>query len=153
MKEILPVRKRIRIKNYDYTKENIYFITICTKDRLELLGKIGSENYIKLSQEGKIAKDNIDNIDNIEEIYDNAKIHEHIIMPNHIHILLEIKNKKKTTISKIIKHYKTNVSKEITYSIWQKSFYEHIVRNEKEYLKIKEYIKSNIINWNKDKYF
>ena len=150
MRENLPVRKRIRIKDYDYSKENIYFITICTKDRLELLGKIGSENYIKLTQEGKIAKDNIDKI---EEIYDNAIIHEHIIMPNHIHILLEIKNKKKTTISKIIKHYKTNVSKEITYSIWQKSFYEHIVRNEKEYLKIKEYIKSNIINWNKDKYF
>lgn len=74
-------------------------------------------------------------------------------MPNHIHILIFIKNKNGVTISKIIKHYKTNVSKEIKYSIWQKSFYEHIVRNEKEYLKIKEYIRNNIINWKKDKYF
>ena len=41
----------------------------------------------------------------------------------------------------------------IKHSIWQKSFYEHIIRNEKEYLKIKEYIKNNVINWPKDKYF
>lgn len=123
MRENLPIRKRIRIKNYDYSKENIYFITICIKDRLELLGKIKDKNYIELTQEGKIAKYNIRKI---EEIYDNAIIHECIIMPNHIHMLLEIKYKKGTTISKIIKHYKTNVSKEITYSIWQKSFYEHI---------------------------
>lgn len=150
MRENLPVRKKIRIKDYDYSKENIYFITTCIKDRLELLGKIREENHIELTKEGKIAKNNINKI---EEIYDNVIIHEYTIMPNHIHILLEIKNKKKITISKIIKHYKTNVSREIKYSIWQKSFYEHIVRNEKEYLKIVEYIQNNIINWKNDKYF
>ena len=149
MRENLPVRKRIRIKDYDYSKENIYFITICIKDRLELLGEIREEE-IELTQEGRIVENNINKI---EEIYYNAIIHEYIIMPNHIHILLEIKNKKETTISKIIKHYKSNVSREITYSIWQKSFYEHIVRNEKEYLKIVEYIQNNIINWKNDKYF
>ena len=58
-----------------------------------------------------------------------------------------------TTISKIIKHLKTNISREIKYSIWQKTFYEHIIRNEKEYLKIKEYIQNNVINWQADKYF
>ncbi len=45
------------------------------------------------------------------------------------------------------------VSKKIGYSIWQKSFYEHIIRNDKEYLKIKEYIKTNPLNWKKDIYF
>ena len=73
-------------------------------------------------------------------------------MPNHIHILLLIKNRNGITISKIVKHYKTNISRELTYSIWQKSFYEHIIRNEKEYLKTKEYIKNNIVNWKKDEY-
>ena len=68
-------------------------------------------------------------------------------------ICLYEKNKKNVTISQIIKHYKANVSREITYSIWQKSFYEHIVINEKEYLKIAEYIQNNIINWKNDKYF
>ncbi len=150
MKEKLPIRKRIRLKDYDYSKENMYFITICIKNRLEILGTIREENNIELSNEGNIVKKNIYKI---EEIYKNIGIDEYIIMPNHIHILIWIKDKNGVTISKIIKHYKTNVSKEIKYSIWQKSFYEHIVRNEKEYLKVREYIRNNIINWKKDKYY
>jgi len=74
-------------------------------------------------------------------------------MPNHIHIIIVIKDKETVTISRIIKQYKMYVSKKIGYSIWQKSFYEHIIRNEKEYYKIKEYIKNNIVNWKKDKYY
>lgn len=150
MKENLPVRKKIRLKDYDYTQENMYFITICVKDRLELLGNIAKENYINLTKEGHIAKQNIYRL---EEIYKNIIIDEYVVMPNHLHILLLINYKNGITISKIIKHLKTNISREIGYSIWQKSFYEHIVRNEKEYFKVKEYIKNNIINWTTDKYF
>lgn len=150
MKENLPIRKRIRLENYDYSKENMYFITICIQDRLEILGKIVEENKIDLTKEGNIAKQNIKRI---EEIYDNIVIDEYIIMPNHIHILLLINYKKDVTLSKIIKHYKANTSRKIGYSIWQKLFYEHIIRNQKEYVKIKEYIKNNIINWKKDEYF
>ena len=127
----------------------MYFITICVKDRLELLGNIIEDN-IKLTMEGKIVKQNINKI---EQIYRNIIIDEYVIMPNHIHILMLIKYKSDATISKKIKHLKTNITKEIKYSVWQKSFYEHIVRNEKEYFKIKEYIKYNVINWRKDKYF
>lgn len=149
MQENLPERKKIRLKDYDYTQEKMYFITICTKNRIETLGKIREED-IKLTMEGEIVKQNISKL---EGIYKNIKIDEYIIMPNHIHILLLINYKNGTTISKIIKHLKTNISREIKYSIWQKSFYEHIIRNEKEYLKIKEYIKNNVINWQSDKYF
>ena len=149
MKENLPIRKRIRLKEYDYSEKNMYFITICVKNRLELLGKIINDN-IKLTIEGKIVKQNIEII---EKIYKNITIDEYVIMPNHIHFLLLINHKNDITISKIIKHYKTIITREIKYHIWQKSFYEHIVRNEKEYFKIKEYIKNNVINWKKDKYF
>jgi len=149
MKENLPVRKRIRLQYYDYSEESMYFITICVKDRLELLGKIIEDN-LQLTIEGKIIEQNLNKI---EQIYKNIIIDEYVIMPNHIHILMLIRYKSNATISKIIKHFKTNITREIKYSIWQKSFYEHIVRNEKEYLKIKEYIKYNVINWRKDKYF
>ena len=150
MHKNLPIRKNIRLKGYDYSKENIYFITICAKERKEILGKITERNDIELTKESKIAKYNINEI---EKIYDNAIIDEYTIMPNHIHILVKMKNKKNVTISKVIKHYKAKISREITYSIWQKSFYEHIVRNETEYIKIKEYIQNNVANWKEDKYY
>lgn len=149
MKRNLSTRKIIRLQGYDYSAENIYFVTLCIKDRIELLGKIENEN-IKLSIEGNIVKKTIHLV---EQIYPNLTIDEYVIMPNHIHFLISINYANGITISKVIKHFKTIISKELSYSIWQKSFYEHIVRNEKEYLKIKEYIRNNIINWAKDKYF
>lgn len=149
MRSVLPKRKRLRLKNYDYSQAEFYFITICLKNRIKLLGKIKDINYIELTREGKIVKQYIENI---EQIYKNTAVDEYIIMPNHIHMILIINDKNKVTISRVIKQYKMYVSKEIGYSIWQRSFYEHIIRNEKEYLTTKKYIKNNIINWERDEY-
>ena len=149
MENKLPTRKRLRIIEYDYSKEGMYFITICIKNRLELLGKI-KDNYIELTQEGIIVKECIKQI---EKRYINVEIDEYVIMPNHIHMILVINNKTEVTISRMMKQYKTYVSKKVGYAIWQKSFYEHIIRNEKEYIKIKDYIKNNIRNWKEDRYF
>jgi len=146
----LSVRKTIRLRDYDYSKEGFYFITICTKNRIEILGKINDLNNITLSQEGIIVEKYIHTID---EIFKNVIIDEYIIMPNHIHMIIKIKNKSEITISRIIKQYKMAVSKKIGYSVWQKSFYEHIIRSENEYYKIKEYIQNNILNWEKDIYY
>lgn len=150
MKEILPKRKNIRLKYYDYSQKGMYFITICIKNRLELLGKIKNINYIQLTKEGFLAEKYIKNI---EQIHKNVTIDEYIIMPNHIHCILIINSKKDISISRIIKQYKMYVSKKIGYSIWQKSFYEHIIRNKQEYSIIKKYIQNNIINWKNDIFF
>lgn len=150
MKDNLPVRKRLRLKEFDYSKEEMYFITICIKNRIELLGKIIETSHIELTKIGEISEQYIKKI---EIKYRNVKVDEYIIMPNHIHLLLIVNKKNEITISRIIKQYKMCVSKVSGYPIWQKSFYEHIIRNEKEYWKIKGYIKDNITNWKKDKYF
>ena len=105
MKENLPVRKKIRLNDYDYSQENMYFITICVKDRLEILGKIEEDNHIKLTREGNVVKQNIFRL---EEMYKNITIDEYVVMPNHLHILLMINYKNGITISKIIKHFKNN---------------------------------------------
>ena len=68
MKGILPIRKKIRLDNYDYSQENMYFITICVKERLEILGKIDEDNNIKLTKEGNIVKQEISRL---EEMYKN----------------------------------------------------------------------------------
>ena len=150
MKDNLPRRKRIRLKYYDYSTRGMYFITICIKNRLELLGKIQDNNNIVLTDEGKIVEEELQKID---IILPNVTIDEYIIMPNHIHMILIINENKNISISRIIKQYKMCVSKKIGYSLWQKSFYEHIIKNEDEYFLIKQYIQHNIVNWKQDKYF
>ena len=114
MQKSLPSKKRLRLQNYDYSKENMYFITICSKDKLKIFGKIIEDN-IKLNQKGNIIKQNIYKI---EQIYKNITIDEYVIMPNHIHILLLINYKNNITISKIIKHFKTNITRKLKCSIW-----------------------------------
>ena len=149
MKETLPVRKKNRLKYYDYTTEGMYFITICTKNKIEILGKIINNN-IELSKEGKIAKKYIEQI---EEVYEKTYIDEYIIMPNHIHLIINIKTQANLYIPRIIKQYKMSVSKDLGCSVWQKSYHDHIIRNEKDYYMIKKYIQNNAINWKQDKYF
>ena len=149
MKENLPQRKRNRLECFNYSSEGFYFITICIKDKLPLLGKIENSN-IELSREGITVEQHIKEI---SEIYDNVVLDEYVIMPNHIHIVLNIATETDKTISTIIGQFKRSVSKEVAYSFWQKSFHEHIIRNEKQYYIIKEYIRNNVINWEDDMYY
>ena len=140
---------------------NYYFITICTKNRKEILGKInvgvallGDPNKINLTKAGNTVKKHINNCNKIS---DNIFIDEYVRMPNHIHFIIVLKNgtprSDTPTIPKIINAYKSIVTKEIGYPIWQRNYYEHIIRNEKEYYEIKRYIKNNIIKWEADRYY
>ena len=155
MKENLPQRKNIRISNYDYSNTGIYFITICIKNREKILSKIEKEKIV-LYQYGKIVEKYILKIN---AKYNYICINSYVIMPNHIHILCEIKEYKNSkfsynaTIPFVISTLKRLTNKEFRENIWQRNYYEHIVRNEEEYQKILEYIQNNPINWEKDKYF
>ena len=156
MKSVLPKRKRLRLKNYDYSQAGYYFITICVKNRENILSKIenvGSSNARPkniLTEEGKVIEKHIKEI---EIMYQNIVVDEYIIMPNHIHMILIINQKEKVTISRIVQQLKGKITKKLKYSVWQKLFYEHIIRNEKEYLLVKEYIKNNPYNWKNDTYY
>lgn len=149
----LPQRKQLRLKGYNYNNNGYYFITICTKNRKKLLSKINvgvaahSGPKIELTNIGKIIKKYIQNY-NLK--FKNIRIDEYIIMPDHIHLIIKLFGSPKAatpTISNIINSFKTLITKEIGYSIWQRNYYEHIIRNEKEYLEIIEYIYNNPIRW------
>ena len=84
---------------------------------------------------------------------ETTKIDKYVIMPNHIHLIIIIDRESNLSISNIIKKYKEWITKEIGKSIWQKSYYDHIIRNEKDYLRIWKYIEENIIKWSLDKYY
>jgi len=183
MKE-LPQRKPNRLKDYDYSQDGAYFVTICAKDRLELFATIdtvgaaicrpcpsqreacGSVIYhgypnIELSDIGHV----IDvAINNIPKIYPSVFVNTYIIMPNHIHLILVIDNLQflvdngrqvaaPTKVQTIIGHMKRFVSMQCGYSVWQKSFHDHIIRNENEYRRIAEYIQNNPQTWTEDCFY
>ena len=157
----LPKRKPTRLKGYDYSTPGAYFITICTKDRKELLSKIivGDDAHIvpqnNLSKIGLICERYINNI-NIK--YENVTVDKYVIMPNHIHLIIFLHGTMKASsptknIETIIRSFKTMVTKEIGNSIWQRSYHDHIIRGEKDYQKIWEYIDTNPIKWELDCFY
>ena len=98
-------------------------------------------------------------INKIPTIYENVEIDKYVIMPNHIHLIISLNGNEDgrpevtPTVSHIIKYFKGSISKQIGFSIWQKLFHDHIIRNEAEYLKIWEYIDTNPLKWQKDCYY
>jgi putative transposase len=173
-------RKLTRLANYDYSRDGMYFVTVCSKNRKCLFGEIINEEMI-LSDAGKILKNIWLGLPNH---YVNAKLDEYIIMPNHFHCILEIispvgtgfkpvpgdesipENRagfkpaptKHHPLSEIIRGLKTFSSKLINQKyntpgniIWQRSFYDRIIRNESELNRIREYIFLNPSNWETDR--
>ena len=143
------LRKRNRLENYDYGNAGIYFVTICTKDRKNLFWI--DENHIpaspqevNLSNYGRIAEAAIKNI---ERHYPDAEMDNYTVMPNHIHLLITLNCGdcyiSKHKISEIIKQFKRFVTRQIGQPLWQKSFYDHIIRNEEDYLNTFDYITYN----------
>lgn len=183
MKEKIPHRKQIRLKDYDYSQEGYYFITICTQNRKQLLSKIIND-FEPQKNTKHVGADSISALNvkltnigrmfekiylNLEKEFVNIKLHDYILMPNHIHGIIEIFERadmeSAPTINKIIQSFKRHTTieyikgvklgiyKSFDKRIWQRNYYEHIIRNEKEYLLIKQYIQNNPINWEKDKYY
>ena len=162
----LPKRKPNRLQGYDYSSEGTYFITICSHNRkiifAVVVGAIHESPEIKLNQNGKI----IDSIIKKLENRFNIKINNYVIMPNHIHLIICINERsirestlqKRSIISNAIGYLKMNVSKEMHNKefqgkIWQRSFHDHIIRDEKDYQKIWQYIENNPLKWQLDCFY
>ncbi|HYF84154.1 MAG TPA: transposase [Clostridia bacterium] len=154
-------RKQLRIKGYDYSQAGYYFVTICVQNGACILCRgehCSPENNTKfeLSDIGEVVDTAINNI---EKYYPNIRIDNYVIMPNHIHMIIAIDGEESgrtmfaPTISRIIKQFKEYVTKQIGYSFWQKSYYDHVIRNEQSYKEIYEYIETNPLKWELDKYY
>lgn len=181
-------RKNIRLKGYDYSLKGLYFITICTKDRQHYFGEIDNQKF-EYSAIGGIA---YTYWHEIPKHFKNVRLGKFVIMPNHIHGIIEIvspphgvdlqpssetlagarhgvppqESRKninqfgKTipgSISAIIGQFKSSVTrwcnKNNLIFAWQTRFYDHIIRNKPEYIRIEQYIIDNVANWKEDKFF
>lgn len=162
----MNIRKNNRLEFYDYSQNGAYFITICTRGKQKIFwiddksqNSVGADiirPHDKLNDLGLIVECAIEQI---TEYYPNTIIDKYVIMPNHLHILMRIENDEfngriisAPTISIIIGQMKRWVSKQIGYPIWQKSFHDHVIRNEADYQRIWQYIDTNPIKWELDCY-
>lgn len=160
-------RKQNRLPEFDYSQNGAYFITICTRGKQKIFwiddksqNSVGADiirPHDKLNDLGLIVECAIEQI---TEYYPNTMIDKYVIMPNHVHILMRIENDEfngriisAPTISIIIGQMKRWVSKQIAYPIWQKSFHDHVIRNEADYRRIWQYIDTNPVKWELDCYY
>ncbi len=162
------LQKQYRLKNHDYSSNATYFVTICTKDKENIFGEI-KDDIINLSEVGKIVSEFWMKI---PEHYPFVILDEFTVMPNHIHGVIIICNRRNApwrvpteiqplqinSLSSIINHYKGSITthcrkNNLARNIWQPRFHDRIIRSDKELTNVRKYIYDNVINWKKDKYF
>ena len=177
-------RKTTRLEIFDYNSVGVYFITICTQNKEHLLSQIvlkdsfvgtgvpdgpqeSKKILVELTEYGKIADKYINQLNNF---YENFSVDDYIIMPNHIHLLINIhengpsrtsvptelvfvengeanKTKQHSTISLFISTFKRFCNKEYGKNIWQMRSFDHIIRNNKDYEFHIKYIRENPLKW------
>jgi REP element-mobilizing transposase RayT len=145
----LAKRKQIRIADYDYSTPGAYFITVCVDGRKPILWNVGAATSRPgLSKIGLVVEKAIEQI---PQHYPMITVDKYCIMPDHIHMILSVNTDidgrqiAAPTVSTVVGHMKRWVSIQIGNSIWQKSFIDHVKRNDKVYQAIWEYIENNPI--------
>ncbi len=158
-------RKKLRLDEYDYSQNGAYFLTICTYNRLHLFGDF-QNGHLFLSEAGKMVERYLNEL----VIYGDVSLDKYVVMPNHVHAIIVINHGGTTqgsftTLSEYIRRFKMITTKAyidgvkngeyppFEKMIWQKSFYDHIIRNENEYLRVWKYIDENPLKWEADEYY
>lgn len=163
MDESLPARRTMRLRGFDYSSNQLYFVTICTEDRRSILGKVVGDRAF-LSPYGRIA-DRLWQC--LLDKFEMVQLDDFVIMPNHLHGIIIINaggEDRAPTLGQIIAYYKYQSTKQYNLSVgvgssrpfpklWQRNYYEHIIRDEGDLNRIRKYIRNNPANWTKDKLF
>ena len=161
----LPKRKSNRLPNYDYSTPGAYFITICVEGKKCILGRVVGGGaldapLVQLSNYGQTAQRYIESGSSIPGI----TVDKFVVMPNHIHIILFVDKTASSGMSQvssptnsIIPHFvstlKRFVHRDIGTKIFQRSYHDHVIRGEQDYLRIWEYIDTNPAKWLQDCFY
>ncbi len=154
----LPKRKPTRLKDFDYSHNGAYFVTICTKDKECILSKIVGEGLRALPKNilAPIGIEIEKSIQYINDNYEGVTVDKYVIMPNHIHLIVALDDAGghgNPPLQYIIGQLKSYTTKQFGNYLWQRSFHDHIIRGEKDYKKIWEYIDTNIQKWEEDCFY
>ena len=159
----LPQRKNLRLQDFDYDSPGDYFVTICTQNRKCILSEIsvGADALggptVTLTHTGQIVEKYILSTEDIPGV----SVDKYVIMPNHVHLLLTVENtggppraSAPTTalVPNAVSALKRLVNRELGTDIWQRSYYDHVIRNSLDYREIWQYIENNPARWAEDCY-
>jgi putative transposase len=164
-------RRSIRLKEYDYSQEGGYFITLCSQNRKCVFGEI-KDGVMRLSSVGDLAAQCWSEI---PAHFENAELDEFVVMPNHIHGIIILKSLSvgvqyieprqrrepqrnqfqgiiPKSVGSIIRSYKAAVTRQCRLSgftdfQWQRNYYEHVIRDLDDLARIREYIANNVLQW------
>lgn len=164
-------RRSIRLIKYDYSQAGGYFITICTHNCKNIFGKV--VDGVMISNEyGNIVESEWIKTAKIRR---NVLLDEYVIMPNHMHVIIMIIDDGRGTLQRaptveqfgkpvsnsiptIIRLFKSTTTKQVnqirntpTFPVWQRNYYEHVIRNEEKLYKIRQYIQNNPLSWHLDR--
>ncbi|MCA0456404.1 MAG: transposase [Chloroflexi bacterium] len=156
-----PQRKSPRLKGHDYTTDGSYFVTICTANRDYLFGDV-VEGQMVLSASGHIAAACWLAI---PQHYSQVEIDLYVVMPNHVHGMVvlhqdHLPKEKRHHLGRVIGTYKAAATREVnrmtnglTGNLWQERFHDHIIRNEADLTRIRDYIVNNPALWEQDTFY
>jgi len=163
-------RRSIRLPWYDYSQDGWYYVTLCVLGKKCILGKF-TDGQIQLYQYGRIVEDCWKWL---AKQYHYVHLDQYVVMPNHLHGIIIIRTDgscrrggsrtaptkdvpKYKPLSRLVGAFKTVSTKQVNlirntpgHKLWQRNYYEHIIRDEEELYNIRQYIAENPANWQKD---
>lgn len=139
-------RKNLRLKNFEYNSAGAYFVTIVCRNRSHLFGQIIADKIIPTA----IGSAVINSWEQLPVKYDRISTDAFVLMPNHLHAILWIQSGSDRTLSNIINFFKAGVTRNTGLKIWQRGYYDRVVRNENELMYIRKYIEENPLRWELD---
>ncbi|NEX14063.1 MAG: transposase [Prosthecochloris sp.] len=178
-KHQLPKRKHLRLPEYDYAQEGVYFVTVCTQDKKCLFGDV-VDTAMVLNDAGEMVKRCWQEI---PVHFPHVALDCFVVMPNHVHGIVfigdasgivgaknfsplrfskpcnNIQNQRPSgtskTIGSIVRGFKIGVTKWMrqntsTHKVWQRNYFERVIRNERELHEMQAYITNNPLKWTLD---
>jgi REP-associated tyrosine transposase len=156
-------RRSVRLRDYDYASAGVYFVTVCTRERLCVLGSI-KDGVVVLTDQGRIVQETMLSLGNR---FAGLELDAFVIMPNHVHLVVGLvgaqfiapdgrsDGSRRPALGEVIRTFKAASTRLIRNAGneafgWQRSFYEHVVRNDADLRRIREYVEANPLRWDED---
>lgn len=157
----LPKRKPNRLSHYSYSSEGCYFLTLCAVDQRCLFSRIQHSSLseapiVQLSNYGRILNDQIETM---KQIYSDIRIDHYVIMPNHVHFLLSVITQQTAAspanerVPSFVSALKRMTNKTAGCNLWQRSYHDHVIRDEDDFLRRWKYIEENPARWTMDRFY